>query len=78
MFQVFKENGRTMKSYGFFDVEGLNIFLDHYQKIKELTYDTFKYPKENGHYYIDCGFYIKEIVYVRDGIPLILHRLKIV
>ena len=78
MFQVFKENGRTIKSYGFFDVDGLNVFLDNYQKIKELTYDTVKYPKENGHYYIDCGFYIKEIVYVRDGIPLILHRLKIV
>jgi hypothetical protein len=78
MFQVFKENGRTIKSYGFFDMDGLNTFLDHYWKIKELIYETKKYPIKNGNYFIDTGFYIKEIVYVRDGIPLISHRLKIV
>ena len=78
MFQVLKENGQTVKSYGPFDREGLDVFLDHYWKIHELIYDTVKYPKENGRYYIDTGFRIKEIVYVRDRIPLILYRLKIV
>lgn len=78
MFQVFKENGQYIKSYGFFDKEALDIFLEHYWKLNELIYETKKYPIKDGRYYIDAGQYIKEIVQVVEGIPRINYRLKIV